>query len=227
LSPLLFCLAEEVLSRGITKLVEEGKVKLITGARNIQIPSHCLYADDIMIYCRGNFYCLEALHNLFSRYANSAGQVISARKSTIFSGGISQARLNNIVNLLGFEIGSLPFIYLGVPIFKGRPKAIHLQPIADKIKSKLSAWKTSLLSIAGRLQLVKSVIYSMLTHSMSIYSWPVSLLKDIEKWIKKIIWSGDTTKRKLVTAAWKKICKPYLEGGLGLRSLISLNEAFN
>jgi hypothetical protein len=89
LSLLLFCLAEEVLSRGITKLVEEGKVKLITGARNIQIPSHRLYADDIMIYCRGNFECLTALHNLFTRYANSAGQIISASKSTIYAGGIS------------------------------------------------------------------------------------------------------------------------------------------
>jgi len=227
LSPLLFCLAEEVLSRGISRLVDEGKVKLITGARNIQIPSHCLYADDIMIYCRGNIDSLIALHHLFTRYANSAGQIISAIKSTIFVGGISQGRLHNIVDLLGFQMGSLPFTYIGVPIFKGRPKSIYLQPITDKIKAKLSAWKASLLFIAGRVQLVKSVIFSMLTHSMSIYSWHVSLLKDIEKWIKNFIWSWDTSKRKLVTIAWKKICKPYSKGGLGLRSLISLNEAFN
>jgi len=61
------------LSRGISKLVEEGKVNLITGARNTQIPSHCLYADDIMIYCKGNFDNLSALQHLFTRYANSAG----------------------------------------------------------------------------------------------------------------------------------------------------------
>lgn len=131
------------------------------------------------------------------------------------------------MNLLGFEIGTLPFNYLGVPIFRGRPKSIHLQPVADKIKTKLAAWKASLLSIAGRVQLVKSVILNMLTHSMAIYTWHVSLLKNIEKWIKNFIWSGDTTKRKLVTMAWKKLWKPYEEGGLGLRSLISMNEAFN
>jgi hypothetical protein len=27
--------------------------------------------------------------------------------------------------------------------------------------------------------------------------------------------------------AWKKVCKPYSEGGLGIRSLLSLNEASN
>jgi len=51
LSPLLFCIAEEVLIRGILKLVEDGKVNLITGSRHSQVPSHCFYADDIMIYC--------------------------------------------------------------------------------------------------------------------------------------------------------------------------------
>ena len=220
-------MAEEVLSRGITKLVEEGKINLISGARNTQIPSHCFYADDIMIYCRGNIESLKALKSLFTRYANCAGQVINARKSTIFAGGITRGRLQNTLDLFGFEVGILPFNYLGVPIFKGRPKVSSLQPIADRVKAKLAAWKASLLSIAGRVQLIKSVIFSMLTHSMSIYSWPISLLKTIEKWIRNFLWSGEITRRKLVTVAWKKVCKPYDEGGLGIRSLICLNESFN
>lgn len=53
LSLLLFCLAEEVLSRGLSKLVQDGKLNQMTGARGMQVPSHILYADDIMIFCRG------------------------------------------------------------------------------------------------------------------------------------------------------------------------------
>jgi hypothetical protein len=135
--------------------------------------------------------------------------------------------LDIIVALLNFRLGSLPFNYLGVPIFKGKPKSCHLQPIADKIKLKLSAWKASLLSIAGRVQLVKSVIQSMLVYSISVYSWPVSLLKDLEKCIRNFIWSGDIDKRKLVTVSWKKICRPLAQGGLNIRSLIQLNKASN
>ncbi|GAU47353.1 hypothetical protein TSUD_190190 [Trifolium subterraneum] len=226
LSPILFCLAEEVLSRGISNLVHEGKIDLIKGSRNSTVPSHCLYADDVMVFCKGKFSSLQALHS-FTIYANCSGQVINASKSTIFAGGISQIRLNNIVNLIGFKVGSLPFNYLGIPIFKGRPKARYFYPIADRIKAKLSAWKASFLSIAGRAQLVKSVIQSMLVYSISVYSWPISLLKSIETWSRNFIWSSDINKRKLVTVAWKKICVPYSEGGLGLRSLISLNEAAN
>jgi len=169
LSPLLFCLAEEVLSRGISKLVEDGDLELMTGTRRCQVPSHTLYADDIMIFCKGKISCINALINLFSRYAQASGQVVSSSKSTIYSSSISSARMANIVNFIGFNIGSLPFTYLGVPIFKGKHKACHLQPIADKVKAKMSAWKASLLSIAERVQLVKSVIQSMLIHSISIY----------------------------------------------------------
>ncbi|CAJ2667996.1 unnamed protein product [Trifolium pratense] len=67
----------------------------------------------------------------------------------------------------------------------------------------------------------------MLVYSISIYSWPVALLKTIEGWTRNFIWSGDIAQRKLVTVSWKKVCAPYEEGGLGLRSLISTNEAAN
>jgi hypothetical protein len=30
------------------------------------------------------------------------------------------------VNMLDFSIGELPFKYLGAPIFKGKPKPIHV-----------------------------------------------------------------------------------------------------
>ena len=50
LSPLLFCLVEEVLSRGITKVVNDGQVNLISGSISLQVPSHCFYANDLMIF---------------------------------------------------------------------------------------------------------------------------------------------------------------------------------
>lgn len=45
-----------------------------------------------------------------------------------------------------------------VTIFKGRPKAIYFQLVVDKIKKKFAAWKVSMLSIAGRIQLLRYVI---------------------------------------------------------------------
>ncbi|CAI8618076.1 unnamed protein product [Vicia faba] len=79
--------------------------------------------------------------------------------------------------------------------------------------------------IAGRVLLVGTVIQRVLLHTMMIYSWPVSLLRFIERWSRNFIWSGDTDSRKLVTVAWKYCCKKKETGGLGLKSFVVLKEA--
>lgn len=53
LSPLLFCLFEDVLSRGISNLVNQGGLDLINSSRFFFVPSHIFYADGIMILCIG------------------------------------------------------------------------------------------------------------------------------------------------------------------------------
>jgi hypothetical protein len=147
------------------------------GTRDIHIPSHILYADDMMIFCKGTTSNLNALKDVFFRYVKVSGQLINPHTSSIYAGSITTQRLNQIANMLNFKIGSLPFSYLGVPIFRGKPTSVYFQCIADKVKNKLSAWKASLLFIAGRVQLIKSVIQGMLLHCLTIYSWPVVLLK--------------------------------------------------
>lgn len=91
LSPLLFGLAEEVLSRGLTKLVEEGKLKPLKDTRNINIPSHILYADDVMLFCKGSSSNIQVFSTFFAKYAEISGQAINPQKSTIFAGSISNA----------------------------------------------------------------------------------------------------------------------------------------
>jgi len=69
LSPLLFCIAEDVLNRNISNLVNQGIVERIKGSRSTHIPSHSLYADDIMIFCKGKLSSIHALMQLFNTYA--------------------------------------------------------------------------------------------------------------------------------------------------------------
>lgn len=224
-SPLLFCLVEDVLSRSISKLVDQGELLPITSPRVYKVPSHVLYVDDILIFCRGTKRNLECLMSLFKRYSEASGQHVSCEKSKVYSGGIPHNRLQNIIDIVGFGIGHLPFMYLGVPLFRGKPRKVFLQPIADKIKAKLATWKGLLLSIMGRVQLVKSVIHSMLIYSFHVYSWPVSLLNLIDKWKRNFIWSGNVNVRKIVTVSWFTMCSPIEEGGLGLKSIKGINKA--
>ncbi|CAL5186892.1 unnamed protein product [Lathyrus oleraceus] len=130
--------------------------------------------------------------------------MVNPLESYIFVGSVTEARLHHISNQLGFKIGWLPFSYLRVPIFKGKPKSRHLRPLLDKIISKLSKWNDSLLIFAGRIQMVKLFDSFMPVHSFTIYSWPKSLIKELEINIKNFIWSVDLSKSNILNVAWSK-----------------------
>lgn len=45
---------------------------------------------------------------------------------------MSSFRMNILVEISSFKKGLALSMYLGVPIFKGKPKVVHLHPITDK-----------------------------------------------------------------------------------------------
>lgn len=225
LSPLLFCFVEEVLNRGIEALVLEGKLSQIRATRHLYIPSHCLYADDILIFCKGTLSNVRNIMKLFEDYGNYSGQVVNANKSKFYSRALSLSRILTISSITGFSHGSLPFNYLEIRLFKGKPKTIHLRYVVDRIQSKLHAWKGRLLTIMGRVQLVNVVISSMLTYSFQIYKWPTSLLSEIAKSMRNFIWSGNSSQKKICTVAWIKVCQSKENGGLAVRDPTMVNKA--
>lgn len=169
LSPLLFCLAEEVLSRAITMAVSSRRLLPMSYCRCISLPTHILYADNVLIFCTGTKRNIRVLLNIFHRYSEVSGQLINNAKIRLYTGAMHSSRAQMLSDMLGFTVGNIPFLYLGCPIFQGKPKVIHFQMISDRIKIKLSSWKGSLLSIMGRVQLVKSIIHGMLVYSFHIY----------------------------------------------------------
>lgn len=121
LSPLLYCLAEEVLSRGISRLVAKRKIKCIPSPRKVLVPSHVLFADDVMVFMQGNSSGLRVLNRFLDVYARNSGQVVNKAKSFVFLGKHARPREIVIQHILGIREGSLHFTYLGVPIFIGHP----------------------------------------------------------------------------------------------------------
>lgn len=77
----------------------------------------------------------------------------------------------------------------------------------------------------GRVELVKFVIHGMFLYSFYVYAWPISLLKHLDQCIGNFIWARDVHTRKVVTVAWKHVCAPVGEGGLGIKPLQALNKA--
>ncbi|XP_026428619.1 uncharacterized protein LOC113324511 [Papaver somniferum] len=105
LSPLIFVLIEDVLSRNITKLFREGARPTIVSRKGIS-PTHLFFADDIMIYCKGNMKSLRNHVALLGYYQRASGQTVSRAKSKIYYGGGSLRRRATISDFLGMPIAT-------------------------------------------------------------------------------------------------------------------------
>ena len=179
-----------------------------------------------MIFGRATNKNTRLIFSTFDFYGRISGQIVNWNKSKIFLGHhIPHSRVVSLRSLAGMRIGSLPFIYLGVPMFIGSQKKIWLQPLADKVLSNFDNWKGHTLSMAGRIALVNSIIYGSFLYSFMIYKWPSFLLKWMEKALQNFIWTGSIHSKKLVTVKWDVCCSPKEQGGLSLKRLYLINSA--
>ena len=72
-----------------------------------------------------------------------------------------------------------------LPSFVGRGKKACFMQIKEQIWAKIQGWKEKLLSQAGKEVMIKAVVQSLPTSSMSVFKLPVGLCKDIEAIIRK------------------------------------------
>ncbi|KAL0302261.1 UNVERIFIED_CONTAM: hypothetical protein Sangu_3110200, partial [Sesamum angustifolium] len=145
------------------------------------------------------------------------------KSQIIFSRAVQQER-QQILDYLGFQEGSLPVKYLGLPLTSSRLTIADCRPLIDKVEARLAGWNNQLLSYAGRLQLIKSVLSTLHTYWTSAFILPKGVLKTLEKKMRQFLWQGSAG-RGNAKVAWEWISKPKEEGGLGIRRLTTTNQA--
>lgn len=81
-----------------------------------------------------------------------------------------------------------------------------------------------MLSYAGRLQLLSSVITGTVNLWMTTFILPKGCLKKIESLCSRFLWSWNIDNRATTKVAWTTVCLPKKEGGLGLRRFCEWNK---
>ena len=95
----------------------------------------------------------------------------------------------------------------------------------DRVNKRLSNWKLKLLSIGGRLTLVKSVLGSLGIYYMSMFRMPVAVGEKLEKIRSRFFWGMEEEDKKIHWVKWKVILNDFEHGGLKVGSLGALNQA--
>lgn len=104
--------------------------------------------------------------------------------------------------------------YHGLPSYVRRNKQKAVSLVLDRIKSKVSNWKTNMLSQGGKEILLKSMLRAIPTYSMGIFQLPKVILRRINKLLQSFWWGQKENKSKNHWISWKSLGKPKHGGGL-------------
>jgi hypothetical protein len=86
--------------------------------------------------------------------------------------------------------------YLGLPPMIGRSKRAAFEDIKTRVWERVQGWKEKLLSQAGREVLVKAVLQSIPTYTMSCFKIPTSLCSEIHQMMSNFWWGQRGTRKE-------------------------------
>lgn len=102
---------------------------------------------------------------------------------------------------------------------------ISYEFLLKKVSSRLNSWKGRILSPAGCVIMIKSVLQALPIYFMATDKIPESVTGQITGLMRRFFWGAMDKDRFLAYVAWSKITKPVKLGGLGIRDLNKVNEA--
>ncbi|KAL0293203.1 UNVERIFIED_CONTAM: Retrovirus-related Pol polyprotein from type-2 retrotransposable element R2DM [Sesamum radiatum] len=211
-------------------------------------PSHCLYsnslsrmvgsyhwkceairlfqlgfADDLILFSRADTDSIQLFKEGLTVFSELSGLQANLAKSHLILSRSAAASRDTLLAILDFQEGHLPLRYLGLPLLASRLTIADCQPILQKIDARITGWGGMMLSFAGRVQLIKSVLSALQVYWAMAFILPKHIIKEIEKRLRNFLWRG-SSEMGYAKVSWQKVCRPVSEGGLGIRDIQSLNQ---
>jgi len=88
------------------------------------------------------------------------------------------------------KVGSVPFIYLGLPVGANPRLAKTLQPLLNLLSSRLRSWGNKYVSLGGRVVLLNSILNVIPIFYMSVMKMLVFVWKKIVRIQREFLWVG-------------------------------------
>ncbi|KAJ9556097.1 hypothetical protein OSB04_010711 [Centaurea solstitialis] len=207
-----------------SRIAQDNKFSFHKGCESLAI-SHLCFADDLMVFSKGNVDSVKVLKEVLSDLAVLSGLKPNIGKSSVYFANVHPDTVREILHILPFQPGNLPFRYLGVPLSAKRLVVSDFAILIAKIRSRILNWKSKSLSFGGRLQLIKAVLESLQLYWMLVFTLPSSVIQSIEALFRSFLWSQSDVSKGKNRVAWDVVCRPKKSGGLGIKRMGLWNRA--
>ncbi|XP_048492970.1 uncharacterized protein LOC104891364 [Beta vulgaris subsp. vulgaris] len=149
MSPLSFALGMDYLDRVLKFVGDQEGFKFHVKCKDMKM-SHLCFADDLLLFCKGEFRSIYTIVQGFEMFSHASGLEVNKTKSEVYYAGMSNNEIHRVTDVSGFQVGKLPFRYLGVPISTTKLKAKDCQVMIEKMTGRIRLWSTRHLSLAAR-----------------------------------------------------------------------------
>jgi hypothetical protein len=223
LAPFLFLLVAEGLGALMSRAVELNFFKPFVVKQGEAQISHLQYADDTLLIGDDsveNIWCMKAILRWFELMS---GLKVNFSKSKLYGINVESGLLSVAAKFLNCLLGSMPFMYLGLPVGANPRKEETWKPVVESLKNRLFSWQNRYISFGGRVTLINSVLASLPIFYLSFMKMPVKVWKVLVSIQRNFLWGGASGKKKIAWVKWSDICRSKEKGGLGIRNLRLVN----
>lgn len=164
----------ERLDHAINEDVASGHWKSISLGRGGPSLSNLFFAYDLVLFGEASMEHTRVIQDVLDVFCQFLGHKVNASKSNLcFSSNMKDWLQSSIGNTLGFQLTDDLGKYLGVPLFHSRVTKSTFQFVVDKVQKKLNSYDAKLLSLAGRVTLVKSTLLAISGYFMQLAMIPI------------------------------------------------------
>lgn len=199
LSPFLFLLVAE----GFNVLMEAMVARRLfhgycVGSHDPLMVSHLQFADDTLILCEKSWANIRALRATLLIFEELSGLKVNFSKSLLVGVNVPGSWLSEASLVLNCKVGTIPFLYLELPIGGNASQLVFWKPLLNRINTRLLGWKSKHLSLVGRLVLLKSVLSYLPVYALSFFKDPSGIVSSIESIFNNKFLGGRADHRKII-----------------------------
>ena len=181
LSPYLFILGQEVLSRLVDYEIRSNNICGIKTSISGPTITHVMYADNIVLFTKATRGDASNLVQVLNKYCSSSRQAIKKNKSRVFFSKYNKSPTRRAVKSI-LQVRNLKkdAVYLGGPMFLSKAPSKDFAFLQDKLEAKLTRWRSKNLPWASKRTLINPIAQFMPNYTMSTFSIPTKVCDKLD-----------------------------------------------
>jgi len=142
--------------------------------------THLKFPNDTFLIGEKSWANVRALKNVLLLFEKISILKVNFHKNMLFGINVVGSWLHEAVVVMNCKHGSLPFVYLGLPIGGDPRKLLIWYPLVDHIIGRLFGWKSTNLSLGGELNLLKFMLSSISIYFLSFFKTPLGIISTLD-----------------------------------------------